>query len=157
MAKRRRALMLALALASLAATDRAQAACLVNNATPASPVINQNVNCTGPTSGGAIGFGSDNDQGNTYTIVTGAAVTGSALGLDTGSGATTIQQNEGTIAGGSGGRGIESFTLTISSNTGTISGGEVGIISAFASITNSGTISATDAADAGGARIYSAS
>jgi hypothetical protein len=75
---RRHAMMSALLLASFAMSGRAQADC-----TPASPVSNATVDCTGATldANGTNGYGTATDSGNTITVESGATVTGSAHGV----------------------------------------------------------------------------
>src|SRR5450432_484738 len=146
--------MLALALASLAATDRAQAACLVNNATPASPVINQTVSCTGTTTNqnGTTGFGLPQDSGNTINVQPTAtqpnpSVTGTDIGIQVSAsgnaddGTADTINNFGTISGAIGVRG---FTLDLNNNAGaTISGtSNQGILlDGSAIVANSGGVS----------------
>lgn len=62
----------------LFATGRAEAAC-----TPAAPVNNTIVNCTGTTTdaNGTNGYGAATDVGNTYNIGSGASLTGTGTGL----------------------------------------------------------------------------
>ncbi len=70
---RRHALMLALGLAPFAMTGQAKAAC-----DPAAPFNNTTVTCTGTTSHDPFGYGTFNDTGNTYNILSGASVTGTS-------------------------------------------------------------------------------
>jgi hypothetical protein len=82
LAQRYSLLLQAIALAPLialfASIDRAEAAC-----TPAAPVDNTIVECTGATTNqnGANGYGSSRDKGNTYNIVSGASLTGTSIEL----------------------------------------------------------------------------
>ncbi|WP_145963561.1 autotransporter outer membrane beta-barrel domain-containing protein [Bradyrhizobium algeriense] len=131
---------LALLIVPLAMLDRAQAAC-----TPASPVDNTIVECTGATTdqNGANGYGSGgdatpSDSGNTYNIVSGASLTGTRIGLLFDK--ALIINNFGAITGGSvdGVRG----TAGVVNNFGAISGGNsgidifgTGIVNNFGSIT----------------------
>src|SRR6266516_3741278 len=73
----RRALAL-MPLAALAASiERAEAAC--DAISPiATPIT---VTCTGTTANGITGFGSPNDSGSTYNVVSGASITGTGFGL----------------------------------------------------------------------------
>ena len=79
----------ALLLAPWIVTESAEAAC-----TPASPVNNATVTCSGTTtnSNGTIGYGSATDTGNTVNLVAGATVFGTTSG---------ITLNQGTINNGS--------------------------------------------------------
>jgi uncharacterized protein with beta-barrel porin domain len=107
----------ALALAPLAWIGQAEAAC-----TPASPVNNTIITCTGATNdtNGTTGFGTRTDDGNIYNVLAGASVTGTANGIDF---------NHGTV-----------------NNSGTISAGFFGLsANLFVTLSNSGTISASDA------------
>src|SRR6266516_3364786 len=65
-------------LAALAASiERAEAAC--DAISPiATPIT---VTCTGTTTSANGGFGSNNDSGSTYNVVSGASITGSGFGL----------------------------------------------------------------------------
>jgi len=80
---RRHALMQALLIASFAMSGRVEAAC-----TPASPVNNTIVTCTGKTTNqnGTNGYGTVNDQTTTYNIQVGATVTGDDFGVVFGTG-----------------------------------------------------------------------
>ena len=114
--------------APFVAVDRAEAMC-----SPASPVSNAAVDCTGATLNGSgnAGHGSQIDNNNTITVQPGATVTGDLIGLLFASG-TVI--NNGVVTGGSridGGPGIfaEGGTATVTNNSsGVISGGSVGIL-----------------------------
>jgi outer membrane autotransporter protein len=156
---RRHALMLALGLAPFAMSGQAKADC-----TPPSSASNTTVTCTGTTSHDPFGYGTFNDTGNTYNILSGASLTGTQVGLALQSG---IVNNFGAIsATGADGVGIlagedvtvhnagaisaigrDSFgILTEGSatviNAGTISGGEAGILSdAATNVVSSGRIS----------------
>ncbi len=122
----------AAALALLWLPGEARAVC-----TPASPVSNADVTCTGTTvnQNAATGYGGFGDTGNTITAVPGASVTGTANGIVFFSGAVA---NSGTVSGGTA-DGISADTANVS-NSGTISGGIHGV-NANATVTNSGTIS----------------
>jgi hypothetical protein len=118
------------------AVDPAEAAC-----TPAAPVSNATVTCTGTTANanGTTGYGTASDSDNVYNIVAGASVTGTALGLRFLGGTVN---NAGAIQGMT---GIEGSFVTLN-NSGTIyasGANDTGVWSlAMASITNSGMISA---------------
>lgn len=96
----RPALMMGLLVAALTG-EGAQAAC-----TPASPVSNVTVTCTGTTidQDGTTGYGRAGDTGNTYDIVAGATLAGTRDGLrfDSGtvknSGAISVLDNTGAAA-----------------------------------------------------------
>jgi len=84
----------ALLLAPCLVIERVEAAC-----SPASPVNNATVSCTGTTtnSNGSDGYGTNTDVGNTYVIGSGATLTGTDHGLVF---ATGTVNNSGTITGG---------------------------------------------------------
>ncbi|MEH2554187.1 uncharacterized protein with beta-barrel porin domain [Bradyrhizobium algeriense] len=124
----------------IASVGQAQAAC-----DPPAPVNNTTVTCTGTTinANGTTGYGTNNDNGNTYNIVAGASVTGADAGLrfrDLG----TVN-NSGTIAstGATGGISVQ-INGTVNNSgvilaTGT---GSDGIFIQFTGfVTNSGSIS----------------
>ncbi|HEX9558660.1 MAG TPA: hypothetical protein VF991_19360, partial [Reyranella sp.] len=155
----RRALMLAVTIAALAAIDRAEANC-DRVTSSASPLINQTVNCIGTTTqNGTTGFGVAEDIGNTINVGSEvqpkASVTGTNVGIQiTGSGDfandTETVNNFGTISGafgiaGSSGKVNNKAGATIS-GTGTGSGFDgFGIqILATGVVANSGTISGTN-------------
>jgi uncharacterized protein with beta-barrel porin domain len=132
------------AVTPLMMPDAARADC-----TPGSPVNNTTITCTGTTtnSNGTNGYGSDNDAGNTYNIVSGATVTGTHIGLDFGGNATI--NNSGTISGDDFSIGADTGNVVINNSgsiTTTSSGGlaYAGNVT-NATITNSGTISALGA------------
>jgi hypothetical protein len=132
--------------------------------TPPSSASNTTVTCTGTTSHDPFGYGTFNDTGNTYNILSGASLTGTQVGLALQSG---IVNNFGSISAGVDGFGIaagEDVTVhnlgsisatgadsvgilantanVINARTGTISGGEAGIGALIAAnVTSSGTIS----------------
>jgi len=103
----------ALLLAPWLVIKRAEAAC-----SPASPVNNATVSCTGTTtdSNGTSGYGTLVDVGNTYVVGPGATLTGTDVGLvfDTG----TVN-NSGTVTGGD--FGVEANRTGIVNNIGTSS------------------------------------
>jgi Autotransporter beta-domain len=144
---RRHAVALVPLVALVMASEQAKAEC-----TPAAPVNNTTVTCSGTTNNqnGTTGYGTALDKGNTYNILSGASVTGTGLGLQYGNvgvfAADSVLTNFGTITGaGDNGGGIDSgFNATIN-NAGTISGtgaNSFGIFSdGIAIITNSGAIS----------------
>src|SRR6266849_5094085 len=155
----RRALMLAVTIAALAAIDRAEANC-DRVTSSASPLINQTVNCIGTTTqNGTTGFGVAEDIGNTINVGSEvqpkASVTGTNVGIQiTGSGDfandTETVNNFGTISAtfgiaGSSGKVNNKAGATISA-TGTGSGFDgFGIqILATGVVANSGTISGTN-------------
>jgi hypothetical protein len=140
---RRHALMQALLIASFAMSGRAEAVC-----TPASPVNNTIVTCIGKTTNqnGTNGYGTVNDNNNTYIIQAGATVTGDGFGVVFGTGATV--NNDGTITGGI---GIGGSDATINNtSTGVITGDTNGIQATTATVRNAGLISAMGVSATGG-------
>src|SRR6266568_1218334 len=140
---RRHALLQALLIASFAMSGRAEAAC-----TPASPVSNTIVTCIGKTTNqnGTNGYGTVNDNNNTYNIQAGATVTGDGFGVVFGTGATV--NNDGTITGGI---GINGSDATINNtSTGVITGDTNGIQAMTATVRNAGLISAMGVSATGG-------
>ena len=128
-----RALMPGLLLASCAALGQAQAAC-----TPDAPVNNGTVTCTGTTSGGAIGYGTAGDTGNTYNIVSGAIVTGTNSGLLLKDGKI---DNSGRIEATVGSIGIDAENVDVTNRAGgVISGPGSGINAATLKLDNDGRI-----------------
>src|SRR6266487_2573684 len=99
-------------LAALAASiERAEAAC--DAISPiATPIT---VTCTGTTTNanGNTGFGSNNDSGSTYNVVSGASVTGLSIGLLFNDGTVNVAGNS-TITGDL--RGIQATTLATVNN-----------------------------------------
>jgi hypothetical protein len=142
-ALRRHALILTLLIAPVVAFDRAEAAC-----TPASPVSNTTVICTGTTTNqnGSNGYGTADDNNNTYIIEAGAMVTGDGFGVVFGTGATV--NNAGTIAGGIGINGGDARIDNMS--TGVITGDASGIQATRANVANAGLVSARGVSAAGG-------
>jgi hypothetical protein len=140
---RRHAPLHALLIASFAMSGRVEAAC-----TPASPVNNTIVTCTGRTTNqnGTNGYGTVNDTNNTYNIQAGATVTGDGFGVVFGTGATI--NNDGTIMGGIGVKGSDATINNTS--TGAITGDTNGIQATTATVTNAGLISATGVSATGG-------
>jgi len=129
------AAVLAVALGLIWLPGEAWAAC-----TPASPVNNADVTCTGTTTdqNAPVGYGTFADTGNTIAVVPGASVTGASDGIDFNSGTVT---NSGSISGSN--FGIDANTTATVSNSGIISGGSFAGIDAntTATVTNSGSIS----------------
>jgi hypothetical protein len=140
---RRHVLMQALLIASFAMSGRAEATC-----TPASPVNNTIVTCSGRTANqnGTNGYGTVNDNNNTYNIEAGATVTGDGFGVVFGTGATV--NNDGTIRGGIGVSGSDAIINNAS--TGAITGDTNGIQATTATVRNAGLISAMGVSAAGG-------
>jgi hypothetical protein len=168
----RRALLLATAISTFAALDRAEAACKVGDL-PSSFASNSVVDCTDTTTNkgasGHDGYGSADDTGNTYTVQTGASVVGDVFGIVLGGSGTFIVN--GTVTGtgdngindeggtltltnsstiSSGNAGLGAIDLNIKGNTGTITGIAAGIkLDGSATINNANTISATGATGVG--------
>src|SRR6202163_2622850 len=134
--------MLAVTIAAFAAVDRAEADC-----TPPSSTSGATVVCSGATSNSSPdhndGYGTFNDNNNTYNIQAGATVTGDDDGVRYGTGATF--NNSGTITG-TNNAGIDGdFDVTVNnSRTGVITGGFFGIHarSGTAIVNNDGLIEA---------------
>ena len=140
---RRHALIRGLLIVYFAMSGRAEAAC-----TPASPVNNTIVTCTGKTinQNGTNGYGTVNDNNNTYNIQADATVTGDGFGLVFGTEATV--NNDGTITGGI---GISGSDATINNtSTGVITGDTNGIQATTATVRNAGLISAMGVSANGG-------
>jgi uncharacterized protein with beta-barrel porin domain len=166
---RHRLSMLGLALMAtpLAIIGEAQALC-----TPPGPAIGQTINCTLTTSDPSIGYGSFNDDNNTYNIgtsaVPNATVTGGLIAFETGTGYTfnnfgiitgttnqgisagadsigTINNNVGaSIIGGATAVTGQGLSVININNAGLIRGSGLGIDAATVNVSaNSGTIDAT--------------
>jgi uncharacterized protein with beta-barrel porin domain len=137
-----------LLLASFAAVDHAKA----DGCTPAAPVSGATVTCTGTTLNQQAldtGYGTQNDDNNTYDIQTGATVTGKNFGFLTGSGFTF--NNSGTITSTTDGAAIQGGDGTVNNKaSGTItSGGVFGVFGGNLTVNNAGTIQATGADEKG--------
>jgi hypothetical protein len=131
----RHATALAPLIASLASTGQSEAAC-----TPASPVSNVTVTCTGATNNanGINGYGSASDTGNTYDISHGASITGANIGLLFGTG--TVLNSVGDIRGATAGISATSGTVI---SSGTIQGTSptgIGVDMGSGAVGNSGLI-----------------
>ncbi len=130
-------LSLAAELALLWLPDEASAAC-----SPASPVNNADVTCSGTTvdQNGTNGYGTNTDTGNTIAVGPGASVTGTGLGITFNTGTVL---NSGNITGA--GYGVYGGNAATVVNSGSISGsngiGSIGAI--IANVTNSGSIIGT--------------
>lgn len=140
----RRIIGLAPLIALAVTADRAEAAC-----TPASSASDSTVNCSGTTTnsgpGGRIGYGSPDDNNNTYNIQAGATVEGNLFGLRFGTGATI--NNSGTILGpnasGIIGSDVVRNVATINNvSTGVISG-HIGIGVTTLTLNNAGKVFGT--------------
>jgi uncharacterized protein with beta-barrel porin domain len=134
----RHALMLAAAISTFAAVDRAEAECL-----PPSTASSATVNCSGDTTNSGpdagVGYGTFDDNNNTYNIQAGATVTGDDTGVRFGTGATF--NVSGTITGAF--VGIEGGDATINiTRTGIITGDARGIDAATVIVNNDGLIEA---------------
>jgi uncharacterized protein with beta-barrel porin domain len=149
---RRHALMLALALglAPFAMSGQARAECA-----PATSVNNTTVTCTGttPNQNDPAGYGTINDTGNTYNILSGASVTGTDTGLLLKSG---IVNNFGAISAGADGFGIFAREDVTINNVSTISAGGIGIVAPTVNLTNSGAVSGLDGIEANTANVINA-
>ena len=67
-------------VALVMASEQAKAEC-----TPAAPVSFMTVTCSGATNNpNGAGYGTRDDKGNTYNILSGASVTGSTVGIQYG-------------------------------------------------------------------------
>ena len=144
-------LALALLIAPLAMSGRAEADCTANP--PATPLTNATVTCTGPTTNNPTGFGTVNDNNNTY-IVAGATVTGDRFGIVLGTGGTV--NNSGAITGtltvGLVAGEVTVNNISTSTSAAVISGFN-GIQADILNLNNTGTVTATglnsDGIDAG--------
>ncbi len=158
---RRHAMMLALLIAPFAAVGQAQAACLP----PSTASNNPNVACTGDTKNSSPdhlnGYGTINDNNNTYYINAGATVTGDRSGIVLGTGGTV--NNSGAITGtNQAGVDAPNFAdqaanLTVNnistSTSAAVISGVNGITASTLNLNNAGTVTATargQAAIAGG-------
>jgi Autotransporter beta-domain len=153
---RRHAMILALLLASVAAVGRAEA-CTVGGS-PSTSASNATVDCSGITKdsspNGKNGYGTANDDNNTYNIHAGATVTGDVtsgggFGLVFGTGATF--NNSGTITGFNVGiNGGDATINNISTPAGTaVISGFNGVSVRNLILNNTGRITATgDSSDA---------
>jgi hypothetical protein len=106
--------------------------------TPAAPVNNADVTCTGTTTeqNAPNGYGTNTDTGNAITVAPGASVTGTGSGIVFDTGTVT---NSGTISGGN--FGIFANTTATITNFGTITGAGLEAIGAItANVTNFGTV-----------------
>src|SRR6266403_286679 len=136
----RRALMLAVTISTLAAAERAAADCAPPSSTSDAVVV-----CSGATSNTAPsrvdGYGTFNDNNNTYNIQAGATVTGGVDGVVYGTGATF--NNAGTMTG-THSAGIEGSDVTVNNfRTGVITGDRFGMaVGATAIVNNDGLIEA---------------
>ncbi|QDP25562.2 autotransporter outer membrane beta-barrel domain-containing protein [Bradyrhizobium cosmicum] len=125
----------ALLLAPLLMIDRAEAAC-----TPVAPVNNATIVCSGNVNtqqGGVTGYGTINDNNNTYHVDTGANVQGDYFGIETGSGG--VVTNLGTINGASA-AGLRARDVTVSNASGATISGFNGITASTLNLDNAGTI-----------------
>jgi Autotransporter beta-domain len=145
---RRHAMMLALLIAPFAMSGSAEA---VNDCTPttttATPLTGATVTCTGTVTNqnNPNGFGTADDNKNTYNILAGANVTGNANGVQVGTGATF--NNFGTIGGFV---GIDGADATINNHSaGLIGGSAAGIQITNVIVNNDGRIEATATRGAG--------
>jgi hypothetical protein len=117
---RRHAVALVPLVALVMASEQAKAEC-----TPAAPIDNTTVTCSGTTNNpNGAGYGTLDDKGNTYNILSGASVTGTSVGIQYGNNGLrppdSVLNNFGTITGGDGGL-FSGFNATIN-NAGTITG-----------------------------------
>jgi len=125
----------AILLAPLLVIDRAEAAC-----TPVAPVNNASIVCSGNVDtqqGGVTGYGTSNDNNNSYQINAGAAVHGSFFGIVTGFGG--VLSNLGTIDGPNA-AGLRAGDVTVSNAIGATISGFNGITASALKLDNAGTI-----------------
>jgi hypothetical protein len=147
LAQRHSLLLQAIALAPwillVAPVDRAEAAC-----TPASSASDTTVTCSGTTTnsgpGAITGYGTFDDNNNTYNIQAGATVQGGSFGVSFGTGATF--NNAGTIIGanaaGITGNTVRRAATVNNASTGIISG-HIGINVNTLTLNNAGQILGT--------------
>ena len=137
----------AMLMVSFAAAGRAEAQCAPASS-PASPVNNTTVTCTGATidTNGTTGYGSHADTGNTYNILSNASVAGRLDGLAFNGGTVN---NSGTIsANGAGGLGIDAFAYHVTNSGSIEANGTNGVAllsGGNSDLANTGTISANGA------------
>src|SRR5216683_1365370 len=158
---RRHAMMLALLIAPFAAVGQAQAACLP----PSTASNNPNVACTGDTKNSSPdhlnGYGTINDNNNTYYINAGATVTGDRSvscsvrgGTVNNSGAITGTNQAGVDAPNFADQAANLTVNNISTSTSAaVISGVNGITASTLNLNNAGTVTATargQAAIAGG-------
>lgn len=122
-------------VASLVTAERVEAAC-----TPVAPVSNASIVCSGDVDSqqsGDTGYGTINDDNNTYRIEAGANVHAFSFGIETGSGG--VVTNFGTIHG-SGAAGLRARDVTVSNVSGATISGFNAITASSLSLDNAGTI-----------------
>ncbi|MEH2553814.1 uncharacterized protein with beta-barrel porin domain [Bradyrhizobium algeriense] len=133
------ALALALLSAPFAAIGQAEA-CTVGGS-PSASASDSVVDCSGATTnsgpGGIAGYGSVNDNNNTYNIQSGASVTGDSFGVVIGTGATF--NSSGTITG-AGAAGITGTDATITNTISGIITGNNGITLGALNLNNAGQV-----------------
>jgi hypothetical protein len=131
----KRLLALAVLVAPLLAVERAEAAC-----TPAASVSNATVVCASDTDnqqGNGTGYGTPNDDNNTYDVRSGVTVSGTFFGIMTG--ANSVITNAGTIRG-TFSAAITGGDMTISNLSGATIKGFHGVTATTLDLTNAGTI-----------------
>ncbi|GGI22622.1 hypothetical protein GCM10010987_20320 [Bradyrhizobium guangdongense] len=125
----------AVLLAPLLVANRAEAAC-----TPVAPVSNATIVCSGNVDtqqGGVTGYGTFNDNNNSYRVEAGAQVDGTSFGIRTGSGGTLT--NLGIIDGPNG-AGLTAGDVTVSNASGATISGFNGITASTLNLDNAGAI-----------------